>query len=101
MRWMLGGDWPVAGGSQLIPVGTNLEGIAGPAGELADAPTWNGTPLPMPMPLNVVVLDEEAALLMLRWYPDHQWYRLYFGPGIDREAIMARARELVRWPRGH
>jgi hypothetical protein len=28
---------------------------------------------------------------MLRWYPDHQWYRLCFGPGIDLDAIEARA----------
>ena len=53
----------------------------------------------MPMPINAAALDEEAALLMLRWYQNygglHLWHRLRFGPGIDRDAIKTRARELA------
>jgi hypothetical protein len=55
----------------------------------------------MPMPLNALPLDQQAALMMLKWYPDYMWYRLYFGPGIDLDAIKSRAQERTRWPRGH
>jgi len=29
------------------------------------------------------------------------WHQLHFAPGIDRDAVMARARHNKRWPRGH
>jgi hypothetical protein len=83
MRWQLAGDWPI--GQFSIPAGTVLSSGAG------EAPIWNGVALPMPPPLNAVALDEDAALLMLQWYEPHEWYRLHFGPGINRNAIMARA----------
>ena len=66
MKWQLAGDWPV--GPAVIPAGTLLTGVVGPDGELAEAPKWNGITLPIPMPLNAVALDEEAALMML-WPP--------------------------------
>jgi len=88
MRWQLGGDWPV--GQWLIPTGTILSAVARD-GEIVEPPMWNGVTLPMPMPINSAALDEEAALLMLQWYEPHEWYRLHFGPGINRNAIMARA----------
>ena len=48
MRWQLAGDWPV--GPTLIPAGTVLDGA---------------TPgIPLPMPINAIALDEEAALQM-------------------------------------
>ena len=95
MKWQLAGDWPV--GPAVIPAGTLLTGVVGPDGELAEAPKWNGITLPIPMPLNAVALDEEAALMMLKWYEDyhglHLWHRLHFGPDIgDLDAIKARAR---------
>jgi hypothetical protein len=94
MRWQLDGDWPV--GQWCIPVGTVLTGVARDGGELVVK--WNEIELPMP-PLNSAALDEEAALLMLKSYPD-QWHRLHFGAGIDRDALMARAEEARRWPLG-
>jgi len=62
MRWQLAGDWPV--GPVLIPTGTVLSGVAGPDGELVEAPKWNNgsIALPMPMPINAMALDQEAAL---------------------------------------
>jgi hypothetical protein len=79
----------------VIPVGTVLEGIGGPDGELVV--TWQGHTLPMPMPIDACALDQEAALLMLKWY-EHgepyqgQGHRLGFGPGLDRDAMFAMAR---------
>ena len=87
MRWQLGGDWPV--GPCLVPVGTVLSGVARD-GELVEAPKWNEAPLPMPMPLNAVALDEDAALMMLKWYEPEHWHRILFGPNIDRELIKGR-----------
>jgi hypothetical protein len=102
MKWQVGrGGWLV--GQWLIPAGTIVSGVAGPDGELVEAPQWHGVTLPVdsvrPMPINAAALDEEAALLMLRWYQNygglHLWHRLRFGPGIDRDAIKTRARELA------
>jgi hypothetical protein len=84
MRWQLLGDWPV--GQWLVPAGTVLEGTA---------PTWNGIPLPMPMPLNAISLDDEAALMMLKWYGD-QWHRLHFGPGVDADPISLQRRQAAK-----
>jgi hypothetical protein len=90
MKWMVGGaGWPVNGGAWLIPAGTMLEGVARD-GELVEAPKWNEAPLPMPMPLDVVALDEDAALMMLKWYGPEHWHRIIFGPNIDRELIKGR-----------
>ena len=87
MKFQLAGDWPV--GSVCIPAGTILSAVARD-GEIVEAPTWNGVALPLPMPINAAALDEEAALMMLEWYEDHMWCRLHFGPGIDRDAVMAK-----------
>jgi hypothetical protein len=98
MKWLLRGDWPVSQGC--IPADTIISAIARD-GELVEAPKWNGVTLPPPMPLNAVALDEEAALMMLKWHPE-QWHRLYFGPGIDPDTIKARAaakRSTGEWPR--
>ena len=96
MRWMLQGDWPV--GQWCIPTGTVLTGVARGDGELVEPPTWNGITLPMPMPLNAIALDEDAALMMLKWFGQDLWYRLHFDWSLDRDAIMARA--LGRWRHG-
>jgi hypothetical protein len=86
MRWQLAGDWPVGGA--LIPAGTITD----------------GTGLPMPMPINAVALDVDAALQMAMWYNEEDtingWHHLHFAPGIDREAVMAQARHKKRWPNG-
>jgi len=100
MRWQLGGDWPV--GPCLVPVGTVLSGVARD-GELVEAPTnpFDGTPLPMPMPLKAIALDDEAAALMLDWYGGDHWehtagldlsHRLVFGAEVNVDAVKARAR---------
>ena len=73
MKWALPA-WPV--GPWLIPTGTVVEGVAGAAGEIAEAPKWNGMALPLPLPINATPLDEEAALMMLRWYGEGELYRL-------------------------
>ena len=86
MKWQLAGPWPV--GPALIPGGTITD----------------GTGLPMPMPLNAVALDEDAALQMCLWYDETNtiggWHALHFAAGIDREAVMAKARHNKRWPNG-
>jgi hypothetical protein len=67
-------------------------------GEIVEAPKWNGIELPLPIPLNAMALDEDAALMMLTWYPEEQWHRLHFAPGIDLDAIKTRAAASKRWP---
>jgi hypothetical protein len=93
MKWQLP-NWSI--GQFLIPVGTIVSGVAGPGdGQIAEAPKWQGTQvLPLPLPLNAVALDAEAAIMMLIWYqpPAAFWYQIEFAPGIDRAAIEARAR---------
>jgi len=97
MRWMLQGDWPV--GPAVIPAGTMLTGVVGPDGELVVSP-----PLTVPLPINAMALDDEAALQMCMWYNEEDsiggWHHLLFGPGIDHEAVKAQARHKKRWPNG-
>jgi len=87
MRWMLNGDWPV--GAAIIPAGTIIDDATG---------------LPMPPPINAVALDDDAALAMAMAYDESAtiggWHEIHFGPGIDREAIFAKARHKKRWPNG-
>jgi|SRR6516165_11613583 len=104
MQWQLGSDWPVGSlvvGSVIIPAGTILTGVVGTDGGLAEPPKWQGQTLPMPMPIYAAALDEEAARLMLKWYPEELWHRLGFARSLDRDALLARARHRARWPRGH
>jgi hypothetical protein len=95
MKWQLGGDWPV--GPAVIPNGTIFTGVAGTDGELIMSPNN-----PLPLPLNAVALDDDAALQMCMWYEETDsiggWHQLHFAAGIDREAIMATARHKKRWP---
>ena len=87
MKWMLAGDWPV--GPAVIPAGTILDD------ELAAT---------VPLPINAVALDEDAALTMAMWYEESAsiggWHQLHFAPGIDRDAIFATARHKKKWPNG-
>jgi hypothetical protein len=93
MKFRLVGDWPVT--SFCVPAGTELDG---------EAPTWGGQPLPLPMPVNALALDEEAALQMAMSYEESAsiggWHSLHFAAGIDREAILAQARHNKQWPNG-
>ena len=57
MQWMLAGPWPV--GAAVIPAGTILSAVVGADGKLAAS-------VPLPMPINAVALDDEAALQMCR-----------------------------------
>jgi hypothetical protein len=89
VRWQLAGDWPV--GSLCIPAGTMLEG---------EAPVWNGSALPLPLPLNAVPQDVEAALVTLKAYSEELWHLIVFARGIDREAILREGLQHKRWPNG-
>jgi len=64
------------------------------------APTWNDA-LPLPMPFNAMALDEDAGLMMLRWYEPEHWHRLVFGAGIDVDAIKTKATALASTARRH
>jgi hypothetical protein len=56
-----------------------------PAGTELNAPTWNGIALPLPMPINAMALDEDVALMMLKWYEDYLWQaRSAVGQSIRR-----------------
>jgi hypothetical protein len=79
MRWMLAGDWPVAGGARLLPAGTIVGDGGIPASEL-----------PSPMPINAMALDDEAAQMMRQWYPD-QLFRLHFGPDVGMQTAAPQA----------
>jgi hypothetical protein len=96
MKWQLGGDYPV--GASLVPHGTTVIAVAR-NGEVVEPLTWNGIALPLPLPLNAVALDEEAALQMLRWYPEELWHQIKFVREIDRGAVMTRARYIARFGR--
>jgi hypothetical protein len=60
--------------------------------------------LPQPLPINAVALDDAAALQMAMWYEEAAtiggWHELHFAPGIDRDAILAKARHQKQWPNG-
>jgi hypothetical protein len=89
MQWQLKGDWPV--GQFCIPTGTVLSGTPRVRdGALVEGPVWNGITLPM-MPINAVALDMDAAVMMAKWYGQELWHQVVTGPGIDREAVRAKA----------
>jgi hypothetical protein len=98
MKWQLGGDWPVGAG--LIPHGTIITAVVGPDGELL----FDNALVRPPMPINAMAQDSASALQMAMWYEERDtingWHQLHFAPGIDREAVMAKARDLKRWPTG-
>jgi hypothetical protein len=89
MRWMLAGDWPVGAG--LIPAGTILGDDAIP-------------PPTVPLPINAMALDEEAAHQMCLWYDEAAsiggWHALHFHHSIKRDAVLAKARHEKRFPGG-
>jgi hypothetical protein len=91
VKWQLLGDWPVNGGLRLLPAGTIL-------GD-------GGIPPPTtPLPINAIALDTDGALAMAMAYEEHAtingWHQLHFDPSVDREAVLAQARHLKRWPTG-
>jgi hypothetical protein len=95
--------WP--GNTWFVPAGTIIEVAIGPDGEIAEQPVWNGITLPIsrlvPPPMDACGLDREAALLMLKAYPEH-WHRLGFARELDREALLAEGRARIErgeWPR--
>jgi hypothetical protein len=90
MRWQLAIDWAV-GPTGPIPPATILIGTGDGHGGLAAPPSWRGQPLPVsntvPMPIEAISLDQEAANLMRSWYQNYDGgfdlrYRLLFGPGV-------------------
>ena len=95
MMFLLTKDWAVgsAGGTRLdltVPAGTHIDG---------NNAQWRGTPLPAVMPIDAMAMDEEAALILLKWCDEGLWHRLSFGPGIDLDAILTKARQRARGPR--
>jgi hypothetical protein len=77
--------------SFLIPVGTEVSATSVEP-LFIPSPFDPAAALPLPLPMDAMPLDEEAALMMLSWYGEEHWYRLGFGVGIDREVMMAKAR---------
>jgi len=64
--------WPCKGGSVLVPIGQVLDDTD---------PTYNGTTLPLPFPINCQPLDAGAYAAMRAVYPD----RLI--PGCDASIV--------------
>ncbi|MGY4227605.1 hypothetical protein ACVMIH_004966 [Bradyrhizobium sp. USDA 4503] len=90
MRFMLLGDWPCNGGSLLVPAGTVIEWIDDPeAARIAGVPTypqWQGTRLPLPMPLNAKAMDQAAYDQMVRWIEpqsDQLLRTIQYGPNVQ------------------
>jgi hypothetical protein len=89
MRWQIGGTgWPV--GQFMVPPGTVLTAVVS-GGEIVP-PVWNSVALPMPPPIDASALDEQAALFMLKSYPEELWYRLVFDRSVDRDLMLTRAK---------
>jgi hypothetical protein len=83
-----------------IPAGTEIVGVAGPDGNITA--TYNAMALRMPMPIDAKPMDDEAALQMFKWHDDSLWHRIVYGPGVNVEAMKAKAAELAstaRYPR--
>jgi hypothetical protein len=90
-----------------IPRGAELVGSAGPDGSIIV--TWEGPrrnayglshpdgvlgppiAVPTPIPLAVTAMDQEAAVLMLQWWPDFLWADHYFSADVDFPAAKATA----------
>jgi hypothetical protein len=89
MKWQLAQDWPI-GNLGPIPVATILTGVGDGHGGLAAAPIWRGQPVPVsntvPMPIEAISMDAEAAAIMRAWYSNREGldlrYRLRTGPGV-------------------
>jgi hypothetical protein len=82
MKWQLSGIWPVDRGL-CVPGDTVLTSVSG------EPPTWNGLTLSWPMPLNAIALDDEAAQMMLQWWPE-QRHQLLFGRNVDLDTVKRR-----------
>jgi len=102
VKWQLVTNWLV--GPVVIPEGAELTGVAGPPIVV----TWAGHPrnayglstpdgelgepvaVPLPIPPSVKAMDNEAASLMIQWWPTFPWEPFHFGPDVDISAVMAR-----------
>ena len=80
MRFQLMSDWPVE--AWCVPVGTILDCEIAETGEIVRAPLWNGNALPLPIPMNAMALDQDAADGLSRSYPQHL-YLLHCVPGCE------------------
>jgi hypothetical protein len=66
----------------------NGYGLSGPDGELGPSIV-----VPLPIPPSVMAMDNEAATLMLEWWPDFPWEAYHFGGDVDLPAVKAKTRE--------
>jgi hypothetical protein len=73
MLFRLKGDWPVAGGSVLVPAGTEIDG---------NDPQWRGIRLPLPMPLNAYAIDQAALNALAYWHGEEAYRWLHYAPGL-------------------
>jgi hypothetical protein len=86
MRWQLRGPWPV--GQWCVPDGAIIDGAN---------PRWNNIALPLPLPLNVISLDQSAYDQMILWYSqrmtDDFLHLLHYGQGVRP----VQAKDLPLW----
>ncbi|UGY27310.1 hypothetical protein HU675_0011420 [Bradyrhizobium septentrionale] len=82
MKFILLGDWPCNGGALLVPADTVIEWDSDPErARIAGVPTepqWNGTRLPLPMPINAKCMDQAAYDQMVAWYSGELVRRLQY-----------------------
>ena len=87
MKFLLLGDWPTNGGSMIVPSGALIEWEAGAE------PTWRGTRLPLPMPLNARAMDQASLDAMVDWYTpiliDNFLHLLHYAKGLTLKGSAA------------
>jgi hypothetical protein len=90
MSWRINGDWNC--GSLSIPSGTVLHGPCHMVTRELDGPiVWEGRTVTLPLPLNVIALDDDAATMMQVWHPSYLHHALLCAPGV--KANLAALRE--------
>ena len=81
-EWQLTGPWP-AWGDVCLPASTVVEAETS---VLMEGPKayWNGRPVPFPLPIEAMPMDNDAARVTRQWYADTpERNRLRFGPGVE------------------
>jgi hypothetical protein len=81
MKWELRGDWPIKGGTLVIPAGEILHGSAD------GTVRWKDIVVPTPLPMEAKALTPEAADLLLHWHGHHHRHLLHFGGHEPRPRV--------------